>query len=194
MRGKLWINSFVKSLIKLEDESDVKTDTEWTGFMGKVINEVGKETNCYVAMLNKVSEEDEYSGEYLNIDAFFIDNREYENWNTEDWDPPVLPSAVVELENAYDNEKITYCLWKVLCIRAPVRVLICYQGRTDAIEKLRKHLEGVIWQGSLMKGTEGDLLVIIGDDSKGGESEWSEYFNVFEWRNDRLERIESLEW
>lgn len=191
MRGNLWINSFMKSLIELGNESYVKTDTEWTKFMGKVINEVGKKTNCYVAMRRKDSEKDEYSGEYLNIDAVFIDNREYNDWNIKDWDPPVLPSAVVELENDYDYGKITYCLWKILCVRAPVRVLICYQGEIDDIASLRKHLEDVIWQGSLMKDTDGDLLVIIGDDSRGNQSEWSEYFNMFEWQNDRLGKIEA---
>ncbi|MBA7689481.1 hypothetical protein ES703_97988 [subsurface metagenome] len=55
-------------------------------------------------------------------------------------------------------------------------------------------LEDVIWQGSLMKGTDGDLLVVMGDDSTGTEASWAEYFSVFEWRNDSLQKIEGLEW
>lgn len=45
-----------------------------------------------------------------------------------------------------------------------------------------------------MKGTDGDLLVLIGDDSSGTEPSWGKYFTVFEWRNDSLQKIENLEW
>jgi hypothetical protein len=68
------------------------------------------------------------------------------------YDPFVLPRAVVELENTYDVKKISYCQWKILCIRAPIRVLICYQNGGEKVKYLKEHLENVIWQGSLMKG------------------------------------------
>ena len=89
--------------------------------------------------------------------------------------------------------KITYCAWKILCVRAPIRVLICYQKSMDKILSLSKHLEDVIWQRGLLKGDDGELLVIIGNDKKG-DSNWEDYFSIFEWRNDGLEKIEGLEW
>ena len=130
----------------------------------------------------------------LNI--WIVDNAEYDLIKESGWDPFALPRTVVELENNYDRMKISYCLWKILCVRAPIRALICYQRNTDKVITLKQHLENVIWQGSLMKGTDGDLLVIIGDDSALDKASWScgEYFTVFEWRNDRLEKIEGLEW
>lgn len=98
----------------------------------------------------------------------------------------------MELENSYERKKISYCLWKILCVRAPIRVLICYQKSIDEVTTLRQHLEDVIWKGSLMKGTDGDVLIIIGDESVGDGAPWREYFTVFEWRNDGLEKIEGL--
>jgi hypothetical protein len=111
-----------------------------------------------------------------------------------DEDPLTLPSAIVELENNYDIEKIGYCLWRLACIRSPIRVLICYQKGKEAITSLAKHLEQVIWQGSLIKGDVSDLLLIVGDGTKGEGYEWRDYFTVFEWRNDKLAMIEDLVW
>lgn len=112
----------------------------------------------------------------------------------EEYDPFALPQAVVELENKYDVRKISSCLWKILCVRAAIRVIICYQQGADKVKTLKQHLENIIWQGSLMKGTDGDLLVIIGDDNILREESCGKYFTVFEWRSDRLEQVEGLEW
>ena len=195
MRGRLWLNYFthiVKSERQEYPEGKKWPNSEWTEFMRRVMKRVGDKMNCRVAQLRPENKEE--SGEYLNIDAVFIDRAEYDPRKKYDkWDPFVLPRAVVELENSYDIEKISYCLWKILCVRAPIRVLICYQKGADKVATLKQRLEDVIWQGSLVKGTDGDLLVIIGNDP-GDKLPWEEYFSVFEWRNDRLEKIEGLEW
>ncbi len=204
MRGRLWLKYFTEMIVakrpKYPDEQS-STSVKWTEFMREVISNVGNKMNCYVARLRP--EDRERSGEYLNIDAVFIDNAEYDLVKGEcKWDPFALPRAVVELENLYDDDKISYCLWKILCVRSPIRVLICYQSNTKKVTDLKEHLENVIWQGSLMKGTDGDLLIIIGDESvsrswtsgMSWREFYSKYFNVFEWRNDRLEKIEGLEW
>jgi len=200
MRGRLWLNYFIEMIVakrpKYPDEQGSK-DTKWTEFMREVMDGIGKKMNCHVARIRP--ENKEMSGEYLNIDAVFIDNSEYDlRQEDSEWDPFVLPRAVVELENEYKIDQIAYCLWKILCIRAPIRVLICYQRTLDEVATLTQYLENVIWQGSLMKGTDGDLLVIIGDESDVRATTWGtyfgEYFSVFEWRNDRLEKIEGLEW
>lgn len=195
MRGRLWLYYFTKvmeSKYRKQPKDKGWTDAQWTEFMKGVMDSVGKKMNCYVARLRPGNKD--FSGEYLNIDAVFIDNAEYDLVRSGGkWDPFVLPRAVVELENSYDIGRISYALWKILCIRAPIRVLICYQKSADKIASLKQRLETVIWQGSLMKGTDGDLLIIIGDDSAEAKMPLEEYFSVFEWRNDRLERIEGLE-
>ena len=207
MRGRLWLNYFTEMIVaKRQDpkypvEQSWEGGAKWTEFMREVMDSVGDKMNCRVARLRPKNKE--ASGEYLNIDAVFIDEAEYDLVKGEcKWDPFALPRAVVELENLYADDKISYCLWKILCVRSPIRVLICYKSNPNRVIALKKHLENVIWQGSLMKGTEGDLLVIIGDESVSKNwapgVPWREfygkYFNVFEWRNDRLEKIEGLEW
>ena len=43
-----------------------------------------------------------------------------------------FPLAIFELENSREEDRIAYSLWKVLCIRAPLRVVFAY--RHDARE------------------------------------------------------------
>jgi len=194
MRGRNWLNYFMQACNELEDESDYDGDEEWTEFMGKVLDKIAEEMNCTVIRHKQIK--DESSGEYLNIDAFFIDNVEYDlPIGIGDYeDPFVLPRAVVELENSFDVNKITYCLWKILCIRSPIRALVCYQKGDNNVKSLSTHLEDVIWQKGLMKDDNGDLLVIIGEDKTPDGYKWGDYFTVFEWRNDRLEKVEGFEW
>ena len=194
MRGRNWLNYFIRTCKYLEEKSDCEGEA-WTNFMGKVLDVTGQKMNCIVIRSRQKSTQENPSGEYLDIDAFYFDRADYDLpvGIGDDEDPFALPAAVVELENSFDFNKITYCLWKTLCVRTPIRALICYQKGMDEVELLAKHLEDVIWQRGLLKGDNGDLFIMVGNDKKG-DSEWEDYFNVFEWRNDRLEKIEALEW
>ena len=189
MNGRVWLKYFRDGCRYLEDQSECEGE-QWTEFMGKVLDMVGEKMNCYVAR-SRLSSKKQDSHEYMDIDAFFIDNRDYDLLS-DDEDPLILPSAIVELENSYDNDKIAYCLWKLACIRSPIRVLICYQKGKEAIASLVRHLEDVIWQGSLLKGDSSDLLLIVGDGTKGEGYEWGDYFSIFEWRNDKWSQVEHL--
>jgi hypothetical protein len=95
-------------------------------------------------------------------------------------------------------------LWKILCVRAPIRALICYQDDSKKILKLKRHLEEIIRQGKLMKEEKESLFIIIGDDSKTKEIEAGKYtwrrkplsnvFHVYEWKNHKLVAVEGLKW
>jgi len=174
----------------LEEQSDCEGE-QWMKFMGMVLDVVGQKMNCIVTRNRQKST----PKKHLDIFAFYFDKSDYDLQigMSDHEDPFVLPSAVVELENSLDINKIIYCAWKILCVCSPIRALICYQKGMDKIISLSKHLEDVIWQRGLLKRDEGDLLVIIGNGKKN-ESEWEDFFNVFEWRNNRLEKIEGLEW
>jgi hypothetical protein len=225
MSGRLWLRNFFDVVdLKWQETPDVErkrlgknaTNSEWTKFMGGVMDGIAERMNCRVIRLRSGLVEKPFqemteaekivavkdfgkgyyklSREWFDIDAVFV---EQAKWGQHiggakgvHYGPFALPAAVAELENDPDADKIRYCLWKVCCIRAPVRVLMCYQKGNKRIDDLRKRLEEVIWGSSLMKGTDGDLLVIIGDDSKEDEISWKEYFTVFEWRRDTLERVE----
>jgi hypothetical protein len=183
MRAKAWLDSFFNRLNEIEDaELDhVVSAGEWTQLIGRLMDKIGEDLHWGVAG-RKPDREKEESEEYLGIDFMFLDRKDY------DENRSVLPRAIVEHENSWNREKIEYCLWKILCVRSPLRVLICYQRDSDSVEGLRKHLEDVIWHGDLMKGDRGDLLVIVASESleNNKDLEWNEYFKVFEWRGDTL--------
>ncbi len=47
-----------------------------------------------------------------------------------------MPIAVFELENAADDQRVAYSLWKTLAVRASLRVVFCYRrdgGETPAL-------------------------------------------------------------
>jgi hypothetical protein len=224
MSGRLWLRNFFDAVdSRWQKIADVErkrlgkhaTDSEWTKFMGEVMEGIAERMNCPVTHLGpgqKLSEdmtEAEYtvaaknfsekgyykeSREWFDIDAVFVEKTKWGQYlrgaKGVQYGPLALPAAVAELENNPSPDKIRYCLWKVCCIRAPVRVLVCYQKGNKRVCDLQKQLEEVIWGSSLMKGTDGDLLVIIGDDSKGDEVSWEEYFAVFEWRRDGLQAVD----
>jgi len=195
MRGRLWLNCFAAIIGPRYWESanrDLST-AEWTEFMKSVVSEMGSKMSCRVVQRRKDSEDP--SGEHFNIDAIFMDEAEYEfSAQMERYGPFSLPVAAVELENAPDFPKISYCLWKVLCVRSSIRVLVCYQRSRDRVQALRQHLETVIWQGSLMKGTDSDLLIIVGNEKEWRSPSFETYFTVFEWRNDGLQEVRDLRW
>jgi hypothetical protein len=181
------LKEFAKIIDQKYEERKEKqwTDPKWTEFMGEVFDDVAKKMNCHAARRRPGDKED--SGEYLGIDAVFIDKSEYGSME-ESWNPSGLPCAVVEHENRYAPKIISYALWKILCVRASIRVLICYQDNKRNVNSLKEKLEDDIWQGSLMKGTNADLLVIIGN-SVEEDQPWSVYFTVYEWRSDSLKKI-----
>lgn len=195
------------------------SDAEWTKFMGEVMDGIGKRMHCkvmrkreekYLSNMTETEKKEaaeefwkgslERSGEKFTIDAVFVDDLAYRVhigtiWTGgakgEEYGPLALPAVVVELENDDDPYKICYDLWKVLSVRAPVRALVCYQTGEEKIASLRKQLEVVIWDGGLMKGTDGDLLVVIGDEDKNKKrAAWKRYFSAFEWKGDKLEKVE----
>jgi hypothetical protein len=61
-------------------------------------------------------------GEYLGLDVVAFTAGE-KRWR--------LPVAALELENSRDDDRIAYSLWKVLCVRADLRVLYCYRNGSE---------------------------------------------------------------
>jgi len=193
MRDSLWLEYFIQYLEKewvgLPDKC---SGGKWTDHMLKIIDFIGKKLYWYPVHIRSKKKSGEYSHEYFKIDVFYIHEREYEFFDEdpEDYDPFVLPEGVVELENKYEIAKIKQCLWKLLCIRSPLRILICYQKNKEEVIKLKQDLEDMIIKNELMKGDNGTLLVVIGDESKGNSKNWREYFKIFELkRNLELEEV-----
>ena len=181
-----WLKAFNLTLKELESESDTKSDDEWTRFMTKVFSKTGEKINCYVQ--SRFTEDVKNAGEFLNMDAMYFSNEDIKDWRS-DFAPIALPPIVIEHENQYLIQKIEYCLWKILCIRAQLRILICYQDNIRDIYALKKKLEKMIER--LKISNNEDVLIIIGDE-KNENSSWPEYFNCYEWKGSRLEVIDLL--
>lgn len=195
MNGRAWVLYFIKAIDALYEERQDKTDwtaSSWTTFLGNVLDKVALKSNYYVVRRRPANQEE--SGEYLNIDGLFFDNNDYNDSIPEGHDPRVLPRAAIELENSYSQDKIAYCLWKLMCIRTPIKILICYQSNTENLANLKDHLEKVMLKGNLTKENKADVIVIIGDESISDEKPWQDYYSVFEWQDNRFTRMQGSEW
>src|SRR3989442_16040442 len=104
--------------------------------------------------------------EFLGIDGLFFEGSAGDGQvvNRRRYPPFVLPCAAVELENR-GRHRIVYSVWKLLCVRASLRVLICYQRTSTDIKALKADLEKVIQAGRLQPELGTELLILIGDES-----------------------------
>lgn len=81
-----------------------------------------------------------------------------------------FPIAVMELENSSDINRSAYSLWKVLCVRAALRIVFCYrrsaEERASLLTFLRDEVLQAISLADRMK-LGGETLVVVGsrDDS-----------------------------
>ena len=101
-------------------------------------------------------------GEYLALDVMAFGPGE-NRWR--------FPMAIMELENQTREDFIAYSLWKLLSVRAELRVLFCYRKEAAEAGPLRKHLQDEV-VAALGIGNrvalEGSTLLVIG---RRGEAE-----------------------
>jgi hypothetical protein len=76
-----------------------------------------------------------------------------------------FPAAVIELENSQSDDRVAYSLWKVLCLRADLRIVFCYRRSvakgSALMRSLREEAIEAIGVAGRMK-LEGETLVVIG--------------------------------
>jgi len=101
--------------------------------------------------------------EYLGLDAIAFEPVGERRWR--------FPVAVFELENGVTDDRVAYSLWKVLCIRAQLRVVFCYRQDGTEGAKLVRHLSAEAAQAmelSERAALLGETLVVVGsrDESK----------------------------
>jgi hypothetical protein len=77
-----------------------------------------------------------------------------------------LPVAIFELENSKDDDLVAYALWKVLCVRAALRVVFAYRSDVKAeVELVGRLTESVIGGLSIdeRRAIKGETSLIIGN-------------------------------
>jgi hypothetical protein len=94
--------------------------------------------------------------EYLSLDVVAFPQGQ-STWH--------FPIGAVELENSQDDKIIAYSLWKVLCVRADLRIVFCYRKTEDGISKLIRLLRDEVVEGMQIQSRvnlAGDTLVVVG--------------------------------
>ncbi len=109
--------------------------------------------------------------EYLTMDLVAFADEET-RWR--------FPVATMELENSQDVDKIAYSLWKVLCVRAALRVVFCYRRSPQEDPALVRFLRDEV-VGSMVIGDRADLgtevLVVVGSRAESA----SFPYGFFKW-------------
>jgi hypothetical protein len=123
--------------------------------------------------------------EYLALDVMAFHSRDTARWP--------FPIAVFELENSREEDRIAYSLWKVLCLRAPLRVIFAYRhDAREGITLVNRLTESVITALPIDErmALTGETSLIIGSR---GEAETFPYGYFKVWtlnaNTGRFERI-----
>ncbi|PSB02353.1 hypothetical protein [Merismopedia glauca] len=94
------------------------------------------------------------TSEFLALDVMAFAS-DYGQWQ--------FPIAVMELEN--NPDRIDYSLWKVLCLRVPLRIVFCYcrspSDRVHKIETLRNRIIQPMPVAERIAIT-GETLIVVG--------------------------------
>jgi|SRR6185437_9806012 len=99
--------------------------------------------------------------EYLALDAVAFESTGDHRWR--------FPVGVFELENSAVDDLVAYSLWKVLCVRASLRVLFCYRRDASEGAGLVRHLADEVVQSMEIptrSALGGETLVIVGSRSE----------------------------
>jgi hypothetical protein len=111
--------------------------------------------------------------EYLSIDVTALPGGTAPLWP--------FPLAVFELENHRTDRRVAYSLWKVLCIRAGLRVVIAYRPDWEQTRRLVTRLaEDVV--GGLRPEERttlgGQTVLVVGNRGEGETFPWG-YFKFW---------------
>lgn len=155
--GKLWQTNF-ETLLHQENYSKSLKQlvglSEWTKAMTyTIVNTCQLMGWQATAKGHHLTHKTIASSEFLAIDVMAFAN-------SQQWQFPI---AVIELEN--NPVRITYSLWKVLCIRVPLRVVFCYcRSPSDRIYAIKTLCDQIIKPMSIADriAITGETFIVIG--------------------------------
>lgn len=99
--------------------------------------------------------------EYLALDVVAFETAGDRRWR--------FPFGVFELENSPVDDVVAYSLWKVLCVRASLRVVFCYRRDANEGAELVRHLADHVIQAMEIQtrtGLTGETLLVVGSRSE----------------------------
>jgi len=99
--------------------------------------------------------------EYLALDIVAFEIAGGRRWH--------FPVSVFELENSPGDDLVAYSLWKILCVRAKLRVVFCYRQNAKEGADLVRYLANEVVQSMEIptrSALGGETLVIVGSRSE----------------------------
>lgn len=162
-----WKDAFHQTIRKYENASllrDASVDErlgDWTRYLTDVVVETCESLGWRgSAKGHKLQLLPIPRHEYLTLDVVAFSGGE--RWR--------FPIAVMELENSKEDDRIAYSLWKVLCVKANLRVVFCYRRHSEqAPELIDNNLREVVAGMGLedRMRLDGETLIAVGtrDDS-----------------------------
>jgi hypothetical protein len=178
----MWIDAFFDVLATCEVAEPLKAAAiderlaDWTRLLTAAVVQACARTGWVaaakghrLALLPKVGQE------YLGLDAMAFCPPSPSTPAVEGADRRVpirwpVPVAVFELENSRDDDRVAYSVWKVLCVRAPLRVVFAYRGNWDAGRALVQELAQTVIEPMPIAertGLGGDTLLFVGSRGEG---------------------------
>jgi len=116
--------------------------------------------------------------EYLNIDVMAFPESRASAESGGRWP---LPLAAFELENDRKDDRVAYSLWKVLCIRAGLRVVFAYRHDWEQSRRLVGTIGGDVVGGMTPEqrsAVDGQTVVVVGNRGEGETFPWG-YFKFW---------------
>ena len=124
-----WWEQFLKQVQESDRAAPLKEASlsenlpDWTRLTTEAVvracESLGWEAAARGHRLNRLPEP---ASEYLALDTMAFPSRDSSDVR---WP---LPVAVFELENSPRDDRVAYSLWKVLCVRAPLRMVYAYRS------------------------------------------------------------------
>ncbi len=180
-RFQLWSDAFLKVVQEPETAAPLKAASlaedlkAWTACLtSAVVASCGQLGWPAAAKGHKLAELPQAGQEYLSIDVMaFPVASDCGRWR--------LPMAAFELENHRTDDRVSYSLWKLLCVRSRLRVVFAFRREWDESRKTVDAVcHDVIGSLSPTERTEitGETAIIIGNRGEGETFPWG-YFKMW---------------
>lgn len=166
--SKKWYENFIQT-VQAHEAANVLKEASQSGELGKwtealtgvVISTLPALGWQGAALGHRSSLLPEAREEYLALDVVAFKELGERRWR--------FPEAVFELENSKDDDRVAYSLWKVLCVRANLRVVFCYRrDPAKGAELVNQLSETVVRSMEINEraNVSGETMVVVGTRSE----------------------------
>lgn len=165
-----WRDAFLDVVQQPETASPLKTASlaedlkTWTACLTSAVVVSCRQLGWPAAAKgHRLAELPQAGQEYLSLDVMALSSNEMQGrWR--------FPIAVFELENHRTDDRVAYSLWKVLCVRAPLRVVFAFRHDWEAGRRsVNSICDDVIGGLSVIEKSAlvGETILVMGNRGEG---------------------------